>query len=183
MFNRELTLKRIHFVFAFVQQYIHFEGVSRFFDAHIVAEDFVKDVLNILFGYHLKNVNAELREGYVSIDLRDTQEPIAFQVTSERDSDKVQETLDKFKKNKLHKQFPRICFFMLEGRQSQYTLSIPKGMKFDWEKDIFDFERLVKLLKGIDDDRIQELKAYLDREVKGLDSPTKAVARVQTPAS
>jgi hypothetical protein len=65
-------------------------------DLNKFSEDFIKEVLNVCYGYALKNLNKN-RSNEPGLDLGDDRESIAFQITSVATSQKVNETLRKIK--------------------------------------------------------------------------------------
>ena len=64
------------------------------YDLNRYLEDFFKDILNIVYGYKLVNLNEE-RSNNPGLDLGDEAVKVAFQVTSTKSSDKVNTTLEK----------------------------------------------------------------------------------------
>ncbi|MBO0957366.1 SMEK domain-containing protein [Citrobacter freundii] len=63
-------------------------------DIHIHLEDFYRDILNITLDLNLINLNQE-RQNSPGLDLGDVAKEIAFQITGDKSSAKVNETLGK----------------------------------------------------------------------------------------
>ena len=64
-------------------------------DINVIAENFYRDLLNLLYGYRLKNANHE-KQNVASIDLVDDENRLAIQVTSDNSSAKVHDTIHGF---------------------------------------------------------------------------------------
>ena len=73
---------------------VNFRCSMKLFDLNKVCEDFFCKLLNEIYGYSLTNLNAE-RSNQPGIDLGDEGRSIAFQITSQSDSSKVNDTLEK----------------------------------------------------------------------------------------
>src|SRR5262245_16201218 len=85
------------------------------------AEDFFKTVLNHLFTLSLVNLNED-RSNAPGLDLGDEGNGIAFQVTAERTSAKVNDTLAKLTADHIMA-YPKIRVLMIAGKQSSYSLN------------------------------------------------------------
>jgi hypothetical protein len=92
------------------------------FDLNKHAEDFFKTILNHLYSYSLENLNAE-RSNAPGLDLGDRSNGIAFQITAERTSAKVNNTLAKLSDEQI-KAYPKIRILMIAG-SNRPTLWIP----------------------------------------------------------
>lgn len=57
MFMKEKYINDITFRLSLVETYIRQENSMNLYDANIHAETFICDLLNIIFGYHLENLN------------------------------------------------------------------------------------------------------------------------------
>ena len=69
------------------------------------AENFYCELLNILKGYQLQNMNL-VKPNYPAIDLGDAGEGIGIQVTSSATRKKVQDTLDAMFRNGVEQEYP-----------------------------------------------------------------------------
>lgn len=90
------------------------------YDLNRYLEDFLKAILNTVLGCNLKNLNEE-RSNNPGLDLGDEKQGIAFQITSTKTSDKVNETLKKAADQK--DTFPTIYVLIVGGKQGSYTLT------------------------------------------------------------
>lgn len=87
------------------------------------AEYLYCDLLNVAFGYELKNMN-RIRDNFPAIDLGDGEERLAVQVTSTGDAAKVKKTLERFYTHKLDENYDRLIV-VIAGKAEC------KGAKFD----------------------------------------------------
>lgn len=63
-------------------------------DINSAAEDFFADLLNLVFGTNLVNLNLE-KLNFPAIDLGDDKKRVCYQVTSTNDKPKIQKTFIK----------------------------------------------------------------------------------------
>src|ERR1043165_4331320 len=78
-------------------------------DINHVSEVVLVPLLSKVFGYpNLANVNQTEKVNYPAIDLGDPVARVAFQVTSTSNSTKVKDTLTKFVKYELYKQYDHL---------------------------------------------------------------------------
>lgn len=91
-------------------------------DLNRVLEDFFKELLNLVHGANLRNLNKE-RSNEPGLDLGDWTSPrkIAFQVTSQADAAKINRTLDKITKDQ-RATYDEIYVLVIGRRQKTYSL-------------------------------------------------------------
>jgi hypothetical protein len=75
--KRETYLHRIEFQLAGFMSMVRLRTSSGRFDLNIIAEDFFRDLLNIVYGYNLKNLNRDNKNN-PSVDLADTANKLAI---------------------------------------------------------------------------------------------------------
>jgi hypothetical protein len=138
---------------------------------HKHCENFTKKLLNIVYGYQLKNLN-ETTENYPGIDLGDESNGIAYQITAEKTSNKVDETLATVLKYKHYKKFPNIQIFMLLGKQGSYTIKTQTEphFKFTTETGLVDFDDLLIYIKDLPLGKLKEIINFLEGELPKTDS-------------
>jgi hypothetical protein len=128
------------------------------------AEDFFRTVLNHLFSLSLINLNED-RSNAPGLDLGDEKNGIAFQVTAERTSAKVNETLAKLSADQIAK-YPKIHVLMIAGKQSSYTLNNDDCARVCFRKeDIWDVDVLCKRCMDLPIDVLQTLYNYIRNEL------------------
>lgn len=87
------------------------------YDINIVAEDFFPGLLNLIYGYELKNANY-LEKNAPAIDLVDPKNRIAVQVTSDNSSTKIKHTIEEFNKNKAYQSYDRLIVLILTQKKN-----------------------------------------------------------------
>ncbi len=135
------------------------------FDLNRYLEDFFKDILNIVYGYKLKNLNED-RSNNPGLDLGDEGAKVAFQVTSTKTSDKINKTLEKAA-GQLGK-FPTIYVLILQEKQGSYSgldADLAKPFGFKAEEHILDIQDVLKLVLSLPIDRLQQLFDMVNKEV------------------
>lgn len=162
MSNREPILKNIINEFALLQIKIKSNNKIGLTDINIINESFVARLLNIIFDYDLECSKIINR---VAVDLEDYENRVAFQVSSNKSTSKIQTTIDKFVENNLIESFDEIYFFILGSKQKTYSkLSVPKRLNFDSKQHIIDFDSLILQLKTSNLKRLKQVSSLLDEE-------------------
>ena len=82
MMNKEVYLKNVAESLALLSREVSILNAVNLYDINIVAEDFFPGLLNLIYGYELKNANY-LEKNAPAIDLVDPKNRIAVQVTSD----------------------------------------------------------------------------------------------------
>lgn len=88
-----------------------------------LLEDFFKDVLSLVHGWNLVNLNSK-RSNEPGLDLGDPHAKVAVQVTSSASSSKVKKTLEKVTTEHLQI-YDRILVLAIGNKQGSYTLDKP----------------------------------------------------------
>jgi hypothetical protein len=132
-------------------------------DLNRYMEDFCKEILNCVFNHRLINLNEE-RSNNPGLDLGDESAGVAFQITSTKTSDKVNETLKKAASQK--SKFPKIYILILQDKQGSYTLDDALAKPFGFtEGNILDFGDIFKTVISLPIDRLQSLHDLIIKEV------------------
>lgn len=134
-------------------------------DINTHAESFFAELLNLVFGYQLKNINIEEKNA-AAIDLGDEANGIAIQVTSTRKVDKIKKTLKSFVDKKLHKKYKTLILLIIGDRPTYRTKVITEGaVSLDLSDSVWGIDSIINKLK---DKKIDELKEILDFLKKNL---------------
>lgn len=141
--------------------YVKISNRNSFTDINVHAEGFVMNLLNMILGLDLQNLN-EQQINYPGVDLGDLSAKIAFQVTSKKDSKKIIETYETVFKDykvigKIADVFSEhIYFLVLDEKKTAFqkkTLeqiaSASQG-RFH-ETDIIDFNDIVRMVVALYD--------------------------------
>lgn len=133
-------------------------------DLSLYLENFYRDVLDILLGTKLKNLNEE-RHNAPGLDLGDEAAGLAFQITAERTSTKVNKTLESVTKEDLRR-FPNIRILVVSTKQGQYTIADDHAKRTGFkEEDVWDYRDLCKMALSLPIERVQELHNLVSKSV------------------
>jgi hypothetical protein len=147
-----------------VSQQVKSRAGLQLFDLNRYLEDFFKDILNIVYGYKLINLNDE-RSNNPGLDLGDEVAKVAFQVTSSKTSGKVSETLKKAA-TQVGK-FPTIFVLVLQDKQGSYTIdpALAKPFSFVAEEHVLDIGDVLKKVLSLPIEKLQSLHDLVSKEV------------------
>lgn len=165
MFKRKEYINNIIHSLAWVQSEIQLSGFAALYDNHIVAEDFFCGFLNLLYGYNLTNVNHIVRNA-PAIDLADSENRIAVQVTATASQEKVQSTIKKFLKYELYADYDRLCvLFLGDMPKCEKPVETEGRFAFDKQSDLLDMKDLIQEIKKRSTQELGKLDAYLKEEM------------------
>lgn len=135
------------------------------FNINKSCEGMVMRMLNLAYGYRLKNLGEE-SVTFPGIDLGDRGN-IAFQVTSEKTSEKIDETLAMVLKHEHHILFPTIKIFILSNKQGSYTITTNTSPHFIFSKtdDILDFDDLLNKIEHCEPKVISAIHSLVQTEL------------------
>src|SRR5262245_14153945 len=109
VFTRGDALKTIAQGLAWIATTCELQAQLKLFDDHLLAQPFFRRVLNVAYSLELEMMD-RIRPNFPAIDLGDSTNMVAFQITTERGAEKVQHTLDKFVEHGLHHAFDLFPF-------------------------------------------------------------------------
>jgi hypothetical protein len=135
------------------------------FELNNYCEDFFKEILNIIEDINLRNLNLD-ESNYPGIDLGDEKAKVAYQVTTDKSSLKVNSTLSKIKpKDKII--YNEIYIFIIGEKQKQYTLDsdVNRGIDFDKNKNIIDLNYIYKRAIHLSFDHLDKLYNLIKKNV------------------
>lgn len=165
MFLRENYINNITSKLSWLVSEIKQKGFLKLYNDHIHAETFFCGLLNVIFDYHLKNANFS-EPNAAAIDLADTINRIAVQVTTERTATKVKKTLEKFKTHGLYRQYDRLVILIV-GDRPKYRATFETGcpLNFSAANDIWGIESLIEEIGRQDNGKLAQISDYLDKEL------------------
>lgn len=165
MYLRETYIREIASRLAWVKAQVEVLGSLNLYDVNIHSETFFCGLLNVVFGYNLKNIN-DTKKNFPSIDLEDELNRVAIQVTTQEDSSKIQHTLDKFFENKLNKTFDRLIVLII-GSKPHYTKTfrVKEDFSFSKENDIWDTSFLMREIRKKETAELEKIFDYLSKEL------------------
>ena len=108
-------IKEISDNLAFSSKSTALKNVIGLFDSNRFAQDFFAELFSLIFGYdNLKELD-KLNDivNYPAIDLGDENAKISFQITTQKDSQKIKDTIKKFIEHKLYNRYDRLVVFII----------------------------------------------------------------------
>jgi hypothetical protein len=166
VFKRADSLEAIADGLAWIKLSCEQRGWLKLFDDHVVAQHFFCRFLNAAFNLGLVELDL-IQSNHPAIDLGDSTNRIAYQITTERRGEKIQHTLDKFVQHGLAEQYDTLRILIVGDRQSTYkSVIVPVSLQFDSDRDILGIEELVKYIANVDTARLEYLRSILADELK-----------------
>lgn len=155
-------------MFAYIQSYLDYNGKQGLLDENKVFEDIMCEVLNRVYGWHLKNLNYE-EMNYPGIDLGDSELGIGVQVTVDKTSSKINHSISQINKQEVYKKYPKLKMLILGKKQSSYSIQnscqYDEKIVFDVKKDIIDFSDILNASVSMNANARHELVEYLQVEL------------------
>lgn len=135
------------------------------YDINIHSEKFFSNLLNLVYGYNLVNLN-DFEKNVHSIDLGDKNLKIAVQVTSNNTRTKIKKTIDGFIFKNYFENYERLVILII-GKKKNYTTSFDTSGHFFFSKDsdILDIDDLIKEIKTKDTQELKKISEFLDEEI------------------
>ena len=159
--NREEEIKVIINELVRLKALIEVENKLNLTDKNIFLEDIMSQIINIIYGYFLKNTNLDICN-YPYIDLVDTNQKVAFQVTTNVTHGKIQNTLDKFFEKEYDKSIRKIKFIIFQDTTYRGTFKTKREFRFCYNEDIITFAKLLAKIKSLDDFKLKQLYDYIN---------------------
>ena len=94
-------------ILAYINTYLKYNGKQGLLDENKALEDVMCEVLNRIYGWKLENLN-HVEKNFPGIDLGDWERGIGVQVTVEKTSSKINNTIAKIVKNEVYNKFPHL---------------------------------------------------------------------------
>lgn len=165
MINKEVYLKTIAENLALLSREESILNAVNLYDINIIAEDFFPGLLNLIYGYELKNAN-HLEKNAPAIDLIDRKNRIAVQVTSDNSSTKIRHTIAEFNKNQAYHLYDRLVVLILTQKKKYSSDFDTQGLfSFEKTRDIWDVEKLIKDIRELETVQIKKISDYLSEEL------------------
>lgn len=141
-------------------------GKMGMFDINKYCEDFAKELLNKTYHYRLENLNQN-RSNEPGLDLGDEFNKIGVQVTTQKSSEKVNNTLGKITSDHKEK-YDRFIVFILGKKQNTYTginSDLANNVGFDFKRDIIDIHDVEKEILALPVEKIQIVYEFIKRDL------------------
>lgn len=163
MISRGYFIGQIIDEFAGISSQVRARSDLKYYDLNGYLENFCRDVLNIIMGLNLVNLNDD-KANSKGLDLADYTKKIGVQITSTTNITKVHSTLEK--SVGYLPEIDTIYILMLDKRQGKYNLLEQWTKPFNFsDENILDFDSLTKLAISLPLNKLQELSELISREI------------------
>lgn len=169
--NRDIYIAKIKTLLNILKSEIKDSGKLNLLDINVHAEDFFRDLLNLIYGWQLQNLN-QWNLNAAGGDLWYDYGKIVIQVSSTATKDKIQSSIDKLSAEKFagyRFKFLRIDGDVIKLRKELYNTH--DGIVFDPSTDIIDISSLIKEITHLPIDSLSQVFELCVKEIVPLDTP------------
>lgn len=165
MDKRKDDIAKITRCLSYLQSEVKLSNSISLFDINIQAEYFYRDLFNLIYDWGLKNLNAQEKNSKF-VDLVDSENKKAIQVTSQNDNLKIKEAIEGFFLRTENHDF-ELKVLLIAKDAKNYTTDFTSNGKynFDHKKDVIDIDRLLNDINNRTDDSISAIAEHLSRTI------------------
>lgn len=153
--------------FSIIKTNIEYDNINGYYNIDRKMEDIVAKLLELVYGYKLKNTN-DIYPNYPAIDLADDERKIAVQVTADNSIEKINRTFETFinSKEKLTSKYNRIIFFMTKGKLQKYDERKIRsnGIKFNKNTDILEYSDIMREIAEYTNEKLYPIVNFLENQ-------------------
>ncbi|RTY87457.1 SMEK domain-containing protein [Flavobacterium sp. RSP15] len=161
MDNRQTYISIITKRITYLQKEVENFNSLNLTDINVFAENFYRDLFNLI-GFEFNNTNFE-NNNFAHIDLIDTVNKQAIQVTSQNDNTKIKETIDGFFAKPENKNY-KLQILLISKEAKDYRTKF--GKKFNHKEDVLDIKRLLAIINDIKEiETIKDIADFLDKNI------------------
>lgn len=151
-----------------IAEAININNKNNLTDINVICEEIFGQILNKLYDINLVSLSAEVSGTFIAVDLVDYGNRIAYQVTSQNQRKKIDETVKKFNDSGLYRDIDELYFLILSSDEHRYndpkTLGLNNGNNFSFTENIMNFNKLICEIKKkneIEDGFIVDVYDYI----------------------
>jgi hypothetical protein len=166
--RKDAIEKIIKYLDAFVLEVRSYNTIGTY-DINIHAENTLIPILNAIFDLELENAN-HTKRNFPAVDLIDSKNGVAFQLTATTTMDKVSETIRKFIDHGLHKTYSTLFIYILTEKEVKYNDTklheLTNGIfEFDATVHLIDYTDVLKRINGIvSSEKLQNIARLFEHE-------------------
>lgn len=161
MDNRQTYISIITKRLTYLQKEVENFNSLNLTDINVFAENFYRDLFNLI-GFEFNNTNFE-SNNFAHIDLIDTVNKQAIQVTSQNDNTKIKEAIDGFFAKPENKDY-KLQILLISKDAKDYKTKF--GNSFNHKEDVLDIKRLLAIINDIKEiDAIKNIADFLNKNV------------------
>lgn len=169
--NRDIYVTKIKTLLNVLKGEIKDSGKLNLLDVNVHAEDFYRDLLNLVYGWRLQNMN-QWNQNAAGGDLWYEDGKVVIQVSSTATKDKIQSSIDKLSAE--HFAGYRFKFLRIDGdviklRKDSYNTH--DDIAFDPSVDIIDISNLLKDIMHLEIDSLRQVYELCVKEIVPVDTP------------
>lgn len=169
--NRNIYVTKIKTLIDILKVEIKDSGKLNLLDINVHVEDFFRDLLNLIYGWQLQNMN-QRNLNAAGGDLWYDDDKIVIQVSSTTTKDKIQSSIDKLSAEQFagyRFKFLRIDGDVIKLRKESYNTH--NDIVFNPSEDIIDISTLLKDITHLDIDCLRRAYELCGKEIVPLDTP------------
>lgn len=165
--NRQIYIEQITNALALLSRKVEIKSSLNLTDINVHAESFYRDLLNMALGYKLVNINT-INPNAAAIDLGDSENRIAIQVTSTSAIAKTRTTVEKFIEKELFNDYDRLVILNLVNVTRHNISHIGDADKYqiDTKQDIWDYTDFARKINDKDTDSLEKIANFLNNELQ-----------------
>lgn len=169
--NRNIYVTKIKTLIDILKVEIKDSGKLNLLDINVHVEDFFRDLLNLIYGWQLQDMN-QRNLNAAGGDLWYDDDKIVIQVSSTTTKDKIQSSIDKLSAEQFagyRFKFLRIDGDVIKLRKESYNTH--NDIVFNPSEDIIDISTLLKDITHLDIDCLRRVYELCGKEIVPLDTP------------
>lgn len=175
MKDYENNLNYITTVFSEWHTKIYLNNHMGLFNLSTLSENIIRDLFNIIFekeNYYLENANLFIHN-VESIDLKDKDNKIAIQVTTNNSYDKIKHTVNLFVDKKHYLTYGKLLIVILDKKKEGRVDY--KYNEYNFEiKNVLYIDDITNLIRNLPLNKISLIRCYLEQEYEKIKLDKKA---------
>lgn len=145
---------------------VELRGLLNLLDLHVISEDFFVGLLNLVYGWNLRNANCLLQNA-PGIDLVDDSNHILVQVTGSCTKKKIGHSLEEISEKYSGYHFYFVPIVLDARKQRIYEYTPPHGGLFNPKTDILDIHFIADGIKGMTDiEKVATIAMYVRNNIR-----------------
>ena len=164
--NSEEDLESIINCLSLLQRIAKYKSKLGLLDINIDYENFIKEILNRVYGYTLERLNTN-ESNFPGLDLGDKTKRIAYKIFSTITDKNIDHTLKTCLDNLNFMEFSSINIFCLSGKQNAYFIKTETTPHFNFDPttNIIGFTDLFRDIEILEVQEKRELAKYIERKI------------------
>lgn len=145
---------------------VELRGLLNLLDLHVISEDFFVGLLNLVYGWNLRNANSLLQNA-PGIDLVDDSNHILVQVTGSCTKKKIAHSLEEISEKYSGYHFYFVPIVLDARKQRIYGYTPPYRVLFNPKTDILDIHFIADRIKGMTDiEKVATIAMYVRNNIR-----------------